>query len=103
MSQLGGQIRPVLRWAPYSWAGFPVVALIALSRYGWPSEFAGWLPFFALALAMVAVERGCRLLFALAAGERSHSPRDLGYQLTLALGFAVVLWSFREFMNQSLR
>ena len=97
------QIRAVLRWAPYSGMALPIVALLALGRYGWPSGFAGWLPFIALTLALVSVERGCRLLFSLAAGARSHAPRDLGYQLSLAFAFAVVLWSFREFMNQSLR
>ncbi len=97
------QIRAALGWAPYSWLALPIVALLSLSRYGWPAGFAGWLPLCALALALVAVERGCRLLFSLAAGEGSQAPRDLGYQLALAFGFAVVMWSFREFMNQSLR
>jgi hypothetical protein len=60
------------------------------------------LPFAALVAMLVAVERGCRLLFSLSAPRRSNAPRDLGYQLTLALGFAIVLWCFREFMNQSL-
>ena len=75
---------------------------MALSRYGLPSGPEGWLPLVALVACLVAVERGCRLLFSLAAERQSQTPRDLGYQLTLALGFGVVLWGFREFMNQSL-
>jgi hypothetical protein len=96
------QTRALLSWAPYSWIALPIVAVLGIARYGWPLDVAGWLPYAALALALVVVERGSRLLFALAAGRRSPSPSDLASQLILALGFAVVLWSFREYMNQAL-
>ena len=101
----------VFRWAPYSWLALPIVTAIATARYGWPVGFVGWLPFVGMALALVAVERGCLLLFstgsrdpsqpqaALHSATANRQPRDLGYQLTLALGFSVVLWCFREFMN----
>ena len=102
MSRVRSQIRAALRWAPYSWTALPIVGLLAIVRYGSPAGVAGWLPFLLLLVGLVAVERGCLLLFSLATGERSESPRDLGYQLTLAFGFAVVLWGFREFMSRSL-
>jgi hypothetical protein len=97
-----GRTRVLLSWAPYTWIALPIVGLLAVSRYGWPQGVAEWLPYAALGLALAAVERGCLMLFSLAVGGRSESPRDLGYQLILALGFAVVLWSFREYMNQPL-
>ena len=96
------QTRALLSWAPYSWIALPIVAVLGITRYGWPQGVFAWLPYAALGLALVAVERGSRLLFALAAGRRSPSSSDLASQLILALGFAVVLWSFREYMNQSL-
>ena len=99
MSEVRPQIRAALRWAPYSWMALPIVGALAISRYGWPAGSAGWLPLVVLVFGLVAVERGCLFLFSLASGERSQSPRDLGYQLTLALGFSVVLWAFREFMS----
>ena len=96
------QTRALWKWAPYTWVALPIVGLLGITRYGWPQDVAEWFPYAALGLALAAVERGCRLLFSLAAGPRSEAPRDLGYQLILALGFAVVLWSFREYMNQSI-
>lgn len=92
--------RALLGFAPYTWVSLPIVTLIGVVRYGWPAGAAAWLPYAALGLALAAVERGSAVLFSLAAGKPARNPRDLAYQLTLALGFAVVLWSFRAYMNQ---
>ena len=102
MSSVRSQIGAALKWAPYSWIALPILGLLATLRYGWPAALAGWLPYLLLLVGLVAVERGCPLAFSFMTGARSDSRSELGQQLTLAFGFALVLWVFREFMSQSL-